>query len=107
LVPPDDRLQLQTAAARQANAICGSALTGEGLDDLRAALDRHLSASTRIVELELDSADGAGLAWLYRHGTVLDRRDAGGRTRIRVALAPIQHARLGSAGTFTEAAFEN
>jgi GTP-binding protein HflX len=107
LVPPDDRLQLRAAAARQSNAICGSALTGEGLDDLRAALDRHLSASTRIVELELDSADGAGLAWLYRHGTVLDRRDADGRTWIRVALAPVQHARLGSAGTITEAGLEN
>ncbi|MGH6897739.1 MAG: GTPase HflX [Geminicoccaceae bacterium] len=110
LVAPEDRLQLQTAAIRQANAICGSALTGEGLDDLRAALDRHLSASTRTVELELDSADGERLAWLYRHGTVLDRRDADGRTRIRVALAPVQHARLGpwlAAGTITEAALEN
>jgi GTPase len=107
LVPADERLQLQTAAARQSNAICGSALTGEGLDDVRAALNRQLSAATRILELELDSADGAGLAWLYRHGTVLDRRDADGRTRLRVALAPAQHARLGSAGTITEAAFEN
>ena len=104
LVPPDDRPQLRAAAARQSNAICGSALTGEGLDDLRAALDRHLSASTRIVELELDSADGAGLAWLYRHGTVLDRRDADGRTWIRVALAPVR-ARPSGIGpaTITEA----
>jgi GTP-binding protein HflX len=110
LVPAEDRDQLQAAAARQSNAICGSALTGEGLDDLRATLDRHLATSTRVVDLDLDSADGERLAWLYRHGTVLDRRDAGGRTRIRVSLAPVQHARLGqwlAAGTITEAAFEN
>ena len=56
--------QLRSAAARQSNAICGSALTGEGLDDLLAALDQQLSGATRVVALELDSADGAaaGLA---------------------------------------------
>jgi GTP-binding protein HflX len=110
LVPAEDREQLEAAAARQSNAICGSALTGEGLDDLRAALDRQLAASTREVELDLDSADGERLAWLYRHGTVLERRDADGRTRVRVALAPVQYARLEQwrlAGTITEAALEN
>jgi GTPase len=107
LVPPEERPDLQSAAARQPNAICGSALTGEGLDDLRAALARQLATSTRIVDLELDSADGAALAWLYSHGTVLDRREANGRTWIRVALAPLQHARLAAAGTITAAAIEN
>jgi GTPase len=110
LVSPEDRSRLQTAAAREPNAICGSARTGEGLDDLRMALDRHLSGSTRIVELELDSADGERLAWLYRHGTVLDRHDAAGRTHLRVALAPVEHARLGQwfpPGAITEPALEN
>jgi GTP-binding protein HflX len=110
LVPAADRAQLQAAAARQSNAICGSALSGEGLDDLRAAVERRLASSTRVVELDLDSADGERLAWLYRHGTVLDRRDDNGRTRLRVALAPVQHARLGqwlAAGTIAEAALEN
>jgi GTPase len=110
LVALEDRPQLEAAAARQANAICGSALTGQGLEDLRAALERFLSAASDTFELELDSADGERLAWLYRHGTVLDRRDADGRTRIRVALAPVEHARLGrwiAAGTITEAGLEN
>jgi len=110
LVPAEDRDQLQAAAGRQSNAICGSALTGEGLDDLRTALDRHLSTSTRIVALDLDSADGERLAWLYRHGTVLERRDAAGRTHLRVALAPVEHARLGQwfpLGAITEPTLEN
>jgi GTP-binding protein HflX len=94
LLAADGRDQLLTEAARQSNAICGSARTGEGLDELRLVLEGHLSASARVVELELDSADGERLAWLYRHGTILDRRDADGRTCVRVALAPLQHARL-------------
>jgi GTPase len=47
-----------------------------------------------VVALDLDSADGARLAWLYRHGTVLERRDANGRTHLKVALPPEEHRRL-------------
>jgi GTP-binding protein HflX len=94
LLAAEDRAQLQSAAARQPAAVCGSALTGEGIDALLAVLDRHLSAAAQVVELELDSADGERLAWLYRHGTVLERRDGDGRTRLRVALAADEHARL-------------
>jgi GTP-binding protein HflX len=94
LLAAEDRAELRGAAARHAGAVCGSALSGEGVDDLLAALDRHLSTPARIIELELDSADGERLAWLYRHGTVLDRRDADGRTHVRVALLPAEQARL-------------
>jgi GTP-binding protein HflX len=110
LVSNEARRELRTAAARERDAVCGSARTGEGLDDLRVALDRQLSGSARIVELELDSADGERLAWLYRHGTVLERLDAAGRTHLRVALAPTEHARLGqwfSLATITEPAPKN
>ena len=94
LLSPDGRDQLQSAAARQPNVICGSARTGEGLDELRSALAQRVWASTRVVELELDSTDGERLAWLYRHGTILERHDGDGRTRVRVALPSPQHARL-------------
>ena len=90
----EDRVQLRSAAERQSNAVCGSALNGEGIADLLAALDRKLSVAARVVALELDSADGARLAWLYRHGTVLERRDADGRTHLKVALPPEEHRRF-------------
>jgi GTPase len=89
-----DRAQLGSAADRQPDAVCGSALTGEGIDALRALLDRRLSAAAHVIELELDSADGERLAWLYRRGTVLERRDANGRTHLRIALPAVEHARL-------------
>jgi len=64
------------------------------LDDLRSELDRRLALAERIVELELDPSDGARLAWLYRHGKVLERSQCDGRIRLKVALLPPQHGQL-------------
>jgi GTPase len=94
LLSAADRAQLGSAADRQPDAVCGSALTGAGIDALLTLLDRRLSAAAHVVELELDSADGERLAWLYRRGTVLERRDIDGRTHLRVALPAVAHARL-------------
>jgi GTP-binding protein HflX len=94
LLAAEDRVQLRSAAERQSAAVCGSALTGDGIPELLSALDGRLSVAARVVALELDSADGERLAWLYRHGTVLERRDADGRTHLKVALSPDEHGRL-------------
>jgi GTP-binding protein HflX len=94
LLSLEDRAQVNSTADRQADAVGGSALTGEGIDALLALLDRRLSGAAHVLELELESADGERLAWLYRHGTVLERRDADGRMHLRVALPAVEHARL-------------
>jgi GTP-binding protein HflX len=94
LLPAEDSVQLRSAAERQPATVCGSALTGEGIDALLASLDRNLAGPVQVVELELDSADGERLAWLYRHGTVLERREGDGRTHLKVALPAAEQARL-------------
>ena len=50
-----------------------SALSGEGLDRLVAAIEARLGESRQTLHLVLDPADGAGLSWLYRHAEVLSR----------------------------------
>ena len=50
-----------------------SALTGEGLDELLARIESVLAAGRVRFELDLDAADGAGLAWLHAHTEVLKR----------------------------------
>ena len=40
LLPAEDRAQLRSAAERQPATVCGSALTGEGVEALLALLDR-------------------------------------------------------------------
>jgi GTP-binding protein HflX len=50
-----------------------SALSGEGIGALTAAIETRLGESRQTLHLVLDPADGAGLSWLYRHAEVLSR----------------------------------
>jgi GTPase len=53
-----------------------SALTGEGMEALVASLDRLLGAYEEVMRLALAPEDGAGLAWAYGNGQVIERRDS-------------------------------
>ena len=75
-------------------AVAVSALTGDGLERLRAALDERLSAGMVVTDLALPPEDGAGIAWLYQHGEVLERRDAEQEVRMRVRLTPADLGRF-------------
>jgi GTP-binding protein HflX len=75
-------------------AVKVSALTGAGLEGLRAALDERLAAGLELVDYALPVADGARLAWLYRHGEVVARQDHEGAVRVRVRLTPADRARF-------------
>jgi GTP-binding protein HflX len=77
-------------------ALLVSALTGAGLDRLRAALDARLSAGLPVHRIALAPAEGAALAWLYAHGEVLDRRDGEDAIHLAVRLSPEDRARFDS-----------
>jgi GTP-binding protein HflX len=80
LVPPEEREAL-VARARRASAgraqivVAVSAVSGEGiaelLDTLAALVDQGAPVTAR-----LPADDGRALAWLYRHGRIVDRTDA-------------------------------
>ena len=74
--------------------IAVSALTGDGLDRLRVALDERMAAGMETVEYRLSPSDGAGIAWLYEHGEVLSRDDADEVVRLTVRLSPAARARF-------------
>ena len=80
--------------AGDAGVIAVSALTGEGLDALRDALDTRLSAGMETVDYAIPASDGARLAWLYRHGEVLERNDGDVDVRVTVRLSPADRARF-------------
>jgi GTP-binding protein HflX len=71
-----------------------SAITGDGLDRLTAAIDRHLLQAMERVAYDLPVADGAGLAWLYAHGEVVSRRDGEATVTLDVRLLPADRARF-------------
>lgn len=75
-----------------------SALAGEGLDALICLIDERLSMARRVVEVRVPYADGATLAWLYRHGEVLNRTERDGAACLRVGLTPADANRLARRG---------
>ena len=84
----------EAIASRAAGGLAVSALTGEGLDFLRATLDARLSESMVMESFELPSEDGLRLAWLYRHGEVLERHELEGSIHLVVRISPADRARF-------------
>jgi len=93
LLPAEDR-RLLAERVDGRRCVMASALTGEGCDDLVAAIDARLAAERTVVELDVDHADGKTLAWLYRRGQVLARKDGEQCAHLIVALDPADAARL-------------
>ena len=89
----DARVRLQNLAERRPadnRPVLVSAVTGEGLDALGAAIEARLAAGRVLLELCLDAADGAGLSWLYRHTEVIHKviDEKSGRIAMTVRAAP-------------------
>ncbi len=94
LLSPAERYRLEAAAEQNSASVAVSALRGEGLDPLLTLIERELSRDRRIVTLKIGLADGATIAWLYRHGDVLNRSDDEAFAHFRVSLAPADAERL-------------
>jgi GTP-binding protein HflX len=94
LLPPDRRDEVINQARRHPDALPVSAVTGDGLDALLALLDRRLASGRETVDLSLPLSDGAGIAWLYRHGEVVARRDDQTTAYMRVRLDPADTKRF-------------
>jgi len=66
-----------------------SAITGQGIDSLCAAIEDRLSVGHVVIELQLDPADGAGVSWLHRHTEVIRQAmDESGHFAMTVRAAP-------------------
>ena len=75
-------------------AVAVSAITGDGLDMLKAAIDIRIAAGMEVVTYDIPPADGARLAWLYQHGEVVDRRDDETKVHVKVRLLHADRARF-------------
>jgi GTP-binding protein HflX len=94
LLAEDRRDLVLNQAARDPAQIAVSARTGEGTDRLLAAIEERLAAGRSLRDVVLAPEDGAGLAWLYRHGEVLAREDGADGIRLSVRLSPADMARF-------------
>ncbi|WP_246737743.1 GTPase HflX [Nordella sp. HKS 07] len=73
LLAEDSAAMRRAQAQRQQNCVVVSALTGEGLAELRALIEMKLGKDLSLYEAVLDPADGQGQAWFYDKGEVLGR----------------------------------
>ncbi|WP_374534736.1 GTPase HflX [Phenylobacterium sp.] len=88
LLEPEAREELAGDARRHhPQAVLVSGASGAGLDDLLAAIARLVDDAPP-VSVHLSAAEGAAVAWLYRHGRVMDRIDddeGGSRLAVRLS----------------------
>ncbi len=83
----DARVRLDLAARAGDDCVAVSALRGDGCDQLMEQLERYLGRGEMTLEYRIAPAAGAAIAWLHRHGRVLNQELRDDRMAITVALA--------------------
>jgi GTP-binding protein HflX len=84
---PEERENLRNIAARrppERPCYLVSAVSGEGIDALLAAIEDRLAATRTTLDLSIDAADGAGISWLHRNSEVLQKELHEGRFAMTV-----------------------
>ena len=71
-----------------------SAITGEGLEALKAAIDSRIAQGKEVVDYDIPTHEGARMAWLYQHGEVVERYDDDSAVHLKVRLLPADRARF-------------
>jgi GTPase len=75
-------------------AVAVSAITGEGLETLKAAIDQRIAQGMEVADYDIPPQDGARMAWLYQHGEVVERFDDEAAVHMKVRLLPADRARF-------------
>ena len=94
LLDPVTRASLASHTLRNSRSVALSAVTGEGCAGLLELVDHRLENEFRAVRLDIPLTDGKTLAWIYRRGEVLGRRDDDEAAHLSVRLSEADIARL-------------
>jgi len=93
---PGTRAEVERAQARRNRpAVLVSALTGEGIEPLRAQLDAELGRHDEVFDLEIPADQGRLLSWLHANAEVLDQKTEGsGAVLARIRIEPAAKGKL-------------
>jgi GTP-binding protein HflX len=96
LLDADQREVLAHSAERRpGGAVPVSAVTGEGLSELLAAIDTRLGVDDQTLDLELPAHAGRTLAWLHANAAILEREvDEVGTCRLSVRIDASKRGQL-------------
>lgn len=109
LLTPDEherQIGLAELKPRGSRPVLVSALTGEGMERLTAAIEARIALSRPVYKLRLEPGDGKSLAWLHANGEILSREDEeSGALVLTVRLPPEREGAFGA--RFPQAARQN
>ena len=78
----DEKENLRNIASRRSTehpCYLVSAVSGEGIEALLAAIETRLAATRTTLDLSIDASDGAGISWLHRNAEILNKQLHDGR----------------------------
>jgi GTP-binding protein HflX len=87
LLDDDRRAELSGMAARDDNLLMISAVTGEGIDALKAHLTALIAKGSDLRTVKLRTDNGAALAWLHGRGVVSGQHVVGDIVSVDVSLS--------------------
>ncbi len=94
LVGAAERQELVGEAERRVDVVALSALTGEGVDELRETISHLLHSGSEIRHIRLNAGDGPRIAWLHARGEVIEQRADGDQLHLAVKLSAENWARF-------------
>ena len=94
LLSGDELERLTAEVARRKDVVPISAVTGEGLDRLRARMAECLKTGEEVHQIRLPTSAGGKIAWLHARGEVLEQQLEQDEIRLSVRLSPDNWARF-------------
>jgi GTP-binding protein HflX len=94
LLQGEERQRLKEEAKRRDDVVPLSALTGDGVDELRAIMAQKLRSGEQVHQIRLPASEGSKIAWLHSRGEVLDQRMNAEEVQMEVRLSPDNWARF-------------
>jgi len=94
LLPDEERRRLVEEAKRRDDLVPISAVTGEGLDQLREKMAECLRCGEQVHNIRIPATDGGRIAWLHSRGEVLGQKLDHDELELSVRLSPDNWARF-------------
>ena len=94
LLSDEDRERLYEEAARREDVVPVSAVSGEGLEELRDCMAEKLRSGEQVRRIRLPATDGSRIAWLHSRGEVLEQTLDHDELELSVRMSPDNWARF-------------
>ena len=94
LLSDEDRERLYEEAARREDVVPVSAVSGEGLEELRDCMAEKLRSGEQIHRIRLRATEGSKIAWLHSRGEVLEQTLDHDELELSVRMSPDNWARF-------------